>query len=130
MSDNAVMRARALIGVRFRLHGRNPGYGLDCVGLVAHVFGRDSIPTGYDLRGFREAELESALSDAGFSRLSGRAGKGDVLVMVPGPLQLHLGVWTGTGLVHADAGLRRVVETPGWPRWEVRSCWRPEQGES
>ena len=27
--------ARALVGVRFRLHGRDAVHGLDCVGLVA-----------------------------------------------------------------------------------------------
>ncbi len=49
---------------------------------------------------------------------------GDVLVMRSGPEQLHLGVVTELGLVHADAGLRRVVERPGRPEWPVLGVWR------
>ena len=49
---------------------------------------------------------------------------GDLLMMRTGPGQLHLGIWTGAGLVHADAGLRRVVERPGAPPWPVLGCWR------
>ena len=46
------------------------------------------------------------------------------MLMATGPGQLHLGVWTGEGLVHADAGLRRVVERPGVPPWRVLGMWR------
>jgi hypothetical protein len=49
---------------------------------------------------------------------------GDVLVMRAGPEQLHLGIVTRAGLVHADAGLRRVVERPGAPEWPVLGNWR------
>ena len=41
--------ARALVGVRFRLHGRDAVHGLDCVGLVALATGR-AAPTGYGWR--------------------------------------------------------------------------------
>jgi hypothetical protein len=51
-------------------------------------------------------------------------GAGDVLVMNAGPGQLHLGLWSGTGLIHGDAGLRRVVERPGAPPWPVTGLWR------
>jgi hypothetical protein len=50
---------------------------------------------------------------------------GDILLLNAGPAQLHLGIWTGAGLIHADAALRRVVETPGLPRWPILSIWRP-----
>ena len=118
---SVVERARALKGVRFRLHGR--GDGLDCVGLVAAVFGVE-VPTGYPLRGGDPAQV-MAMLDARFVRVEARAA-GDLLLMTTGPGQLHLGVWTGAGLVHADAGLRRVVERPGAPPWPVLGCWRRE----
>jgi hypothetical protein len=38
--------------------------------------------------------------------------------------QLHLGVRTADGFVHAHAGLRRVVETPGAPQWPVLGVYR------
>jgi murein DD-endopeptidase / murein LD-carboxypeptidase len=123
MCSQTVSRARDLIGVTFRLHGRNPEHGLDCIGLAAHVFGQDRVPTGYGLRGTAADDLEAALRTAGFVRRHAMPRPGDLFIMQPGPLQLHLGVWTGSGLIHADAGLRRVVETPGWPRWRVLSIW-------
>ena len=38
--------------------------------------------------------------------------------------QLHLGVRTRCGFVHAHAGLRRVVETPGMPEWPIAAVYR------
>ena len=52
------------------------------------------------------------------------AEPGDVLLMAAGPGQLHLGIWTRDGFVHADAGLRRVVERPGMPPWPLIGVWR------
>jgi hypothetical protein len=49
---------------------------------------------------------------------------GDVLVLAPRRDQIHLGVFTGIGLVHADAGLRRVVERPLPLPWPILGIWR------
>lgn len=119
---SAVARARALVGTRFRLHGRGAN-GVDCVGLAAAALG-EAAPTGYALRcGARERV--AGLLDAQLVRAEVWAA-GDILLMTTGPGQLHLGVWTGEGLVHADAGLRRVVERPGAPPWPVLGAWRKE----
>jgi cell wall-associated NlpC family hydrolase len=122
-AEAVAARARALVGTRFRAQGRGED-GLDCVGLVAAALGRPDVRRDYALRGGCVAEVEGELSRAGLVRAQGR-GAGDVLVMQAGPGQLHLGIWTGPGLVHADAGLRRVVERPGEPPWPVVSAWRP-----
>lgn len=121
MSEIAA-RARALVGTRFRLHGRDPATGLDCIGLVAAATG---VParTGYALRGGDPREIEAVLRAAGFVRASAIA-PGDVVLSRPGPGQLHLGVSSATGTVHADATLRRVVERPGAPEGEVLGIWR------
>lgn len=119
-------RARALVGTRFRGQGRCADAGLDCVGLVAAALGVEGVRRDYALRGGAAAELERALRGAGLERV-GEASAGDVLVMRAGPGQLHLGVWTGGSLVHADAGLRRVVERPGAVPWPVLSVWREAQ---
>ena len=38
--------------------------------------------------------------------------------------QAHLGIRTQQGFVHAHAGLRRVVETPGMPEWRIVASFR------
>jgi len=124
---DAVAAARALVGVRFRPQGRGRTSGLDCIGLVVEAFDIDAAPVNYDVRGEARAELEAGLSMAGFAPAADRKG-GDVLAMRSAPGQLHLGVWTGHGIVHADARLRRVVERPGEPPWPVLGTWRPVAG--
>lgn len=119
-----VTRARGLIGVRFRPQGREPTAGLDCVGLVAVATGIADPPSGYPLRGGSGELLSAGLRAAGFRRVR-QMRPGDVLAMRTGPQQLHLGIWTGGGLVHADAALRRIVERPGAPAWPVLGVWRP-----
>jgi murein DD-endopeptidase / murein LD-carboxypeptidase len=114
--------ARRLVGSRFRLHGRDPATGLDCVGVLACATGLEA-PTGYALRGGDAGRVAAVLDGLGLERVAS-VGPGDVVLMRVGPGQLHLGVRTGTGLVHADAGLRRVVERAGEPEWEVLGIWR------
>lgn len=116
-------RARALIGTRFRPQGRTVADGLDCVGLVALTVGARNVPRDYSLRGGSAALLAAELKSAGLSPVREMAA-GDILVLTPGPGQLHLGLFTGTGLVHADAGLRRVVERPLPLPWSVLGIWR------
>ena len=115
-------RARALIGTRFRLHGRD-AEGIDCIGLIVATYGLCDVATGYALRTTDASPIFGALSDAGFAPV-GELIPGDIVLFDAGPAQLHLGLWSGTGLIHADAGLRRVVETPGAPGWPVITIWR------
>lgn len=105
---------RALVGAPFRLHGRDPATGLDCVGVIAAAFGVEGVPRGYSVRTADAAGLAAMLGRFGFGPAAG-AMPGDVLMTSPGPGQLHLVVMTADGFVHADAGLGRVVETPGLP---------------
>lgn len=121
--SRAVERARALVGTRFRLHGRDPAGGLDCVGLAAAALGLDAVPSGYPLRGGDPAAV-MGLIGARLRVATGPRTAGDLLLMEAGPAQLHLGLWTGDGLVHADLGLGRVVERPGEPPWPVLGGWR------
>ena len=121
--DEVVARARALVGCRFRPQGRSPADGLDCIGLVALAIDACDVPRNYALRGGAPARLARELSAGGLKPVETMA-PGDVIIVKTGPGQLHLGVFTGTGLVHGDAGLRRVTERPlPWP-WPILGIWR------
>ncbi|RYE96206.1 MAG: peptidoglycan endopeptidase [Oxalobacteraceae bacterium] len=123
-----VRAAEALLGCRFRLHGRDPATGLDCVGLVVaalKAIGRPvRPPTGYGLRNRR---IDAALvPPAGLVETSGNIQPGDIVLAAPGPLQHHLLIAgrDGCRFIHAHAGLRRVVETPGPIPWPLLHHWR------
>ena len=119
----AVKTARAAVGARFRLHGRDPASGLDCVGLAAWAHRVAIVPSGYALRSADVDRTMMLIARAGLRRVS-RPKPGDLLLARAGPGQLHLGIWTGTGVIHADAMLRRVVERPGPPPWPIIGYWR------
>lgn len=120
--ERVAARALATVGARFRLHGRDPATGLDCVGVAAVALGWEAVPTGYALRG-GDAVRVAALLDARLARGDG-AVVGDLLLVAAGAGQLHFAVRTATGVVHADAGLRRVVERPGTGPWPLLAAWR------
>ena len=120
-------RARSLVGVRFRPQGRSPELGLDCVGLAALSTDVpvERVRRDYALRGQRLAQIEHELCDLGLQPVCGQeAEAGDVLVFEAGPAQLHMAILTEHGFVHADAGLRRVVERPLPLPWPVLGLWR------
>ena len=121
--DEIVARARALVGTRFRPQGRMAADGLDCIGVAALAVDARNVPRDYALRGGSAARLTAELRAAGLSAVSEMAA-GDVLILAPGPGQLHLGLFTGNGLIHGDAGVRRVVERPLPLPWPVLGIWR------
>lgn len=121
--------ACALVGTRFRLHGRTPAEGLDCVGLVACALAASGravrAPAGYGLRN-STIEPHLTLAEAnGFAPADGPAKRGDLLLVATGPGQHHLTVVSGENkFVHAHAGLRKIVIQPGPLPWAVLHRWR------
>ena len=118
-------RARALVGTPFRLQGRGEG-GLDCVGVAIATYGLpvERVRRNYRLRGDHAREIVDFLSED-FRRVpSARLRPGDLMLMRVSDDQLHLGVRTDCSFVHAHAGLRRVVETPGMPGWPMLGAYR------
>lgn len=123
-----------MVGVPFRAQGCDPAMGVDCVGLVWAAYavaGRRLVrPGDYPLRGWARARVETALTAAGFVLVAGEPRDGDVVLIVFSAGQFHLGLIGPGSLVHAHAGLRRVVETPfdaadeGAVLWRLR-CGRP-----
>ena len=118
-------RALALVDVPFRPQGRDE-QGLDCVGLCLAAFGLplEIARRDYRLRGHYRGEITTALLRR-FRRISQRQQRpGDLLLLAVAPDQIHLAVRTRAGFVHADARLRRVVETPGAPEWPLVGVYR------
>ena len=124
-------RARALVGTRFRPQGRDPRYGLDCVGTAAAAAGiaPGRLRSDYSLRGQHLAAIEHELCDLGCRPVPAeRAVAGDVIVCEAGPAQFHIVVRAWDSFIHADAGLRRVVERPLPVPWPVVGAWRFFEG--
>lgn len=127
LAERIVAAARDLLGVRFRLQGHSAERGLDCVGLTQLVLARAghgvAAPREYGLRFGDEWRAGSWLAGAGL-KPADDARPGDIALVRPGPLQLHLMIVVPGGHVHAHAGLGRVVETPGASPWPVIGHWR------
>lgn len=121
----ALARARAAIGVRFRPRGRTPASGLDCVGLAGWAH-QVAVPAGYAMRSGDVARVAAVAEAAGLAPAAERRA-GDLVLLASGAGQLHLGIDSGTGLVHADAMLRRVVERPDPLPWPVIGRWRAKE---
>ena len=119
-------RARALAGTRFRAQGRDAATGLDCAGLIIATFGlrANDYRHDYRLRGEHRAELVAAMARDFWRVPRTQSRAGDVLMLGVARDLLHLAVKTSAGFVHADAGLGKVVETPGSPKWKVLAAYR------
>jgi murein DD-endopeptidase / murein LD-carboxypeptidase len=118
-------RARVLVGTRFRPQGRADD-ALDCIGVVVRTFELDAVAIrkNYRLRGDHRSELERGLLKQ-FRRVATRKLRpGDVMLLRVAHEQVHLGVRTNGGFVHAHAGIGLVVETPGLPEWPVLGVYR------
>lgn len=131
MSGDQIARAAlALTGVRFRLHGRDPISGLDCLGLVGCALKaaglRPVLPRSSALRQRIGVERYFHFaSDSGLAEIKGPVLAGDIILFALTGAQHHLAVATGLdGIVHAHAGLRRVVYGPPGSDWRILRVWR------
>lgn len=121
--------ALALAGTRFRLHGRDPATGLDCVGVLAEslrAIGRKApLPQAYALRCRYVAGLDAFAGACGLVAAGPQRVAGDVLLFRIAPCQLHLAIALGPACgVHAHASLRRVIAGPLSPQWTLARHWR------
>lgn len=128
--DKIVEAAHALVGTPFRLHGRDPITGIDCIGLAMLALERAGkgrlrplVPARYSIRGGALERFVQILQAAGLRPV--RHGKpGDLVLVRAGVAQFHLMIMSGAGHVHAHAGLGRVVEMPGPSPWPVIATYR------
>lgn len=130
----AVEAALSLVGCRFRLHGRDPASGLDCVGLVSFVLAaagkRPIVPTGYGLRNMAIEHWLPFAQRSGLVPASEPVQPAQVLLLGLTRCQHHLAITVGsTEVVHAHAGLRCVVRQPLDPVWNIISKWHIARNE-
>jgi len=119
-----IAAARACLGTPFRHQGRQPGVGLDCVGLLVHA-ARAAGLCDYDFTVYGRRPsgglLEAHLAAAGLREIPvARARPGDVaLFRFDGPAQ-HVGLLSERGMIHAHIAMRGVVEHRLDPSWRAR----------
>lgn len=129
IADRIAAEALALVGTPFRLRGRDPRVGLDCVGLALLALARAGVPVSepppYQLRGTSRDRAEAVLRRGGLVPVA-HERSGDLLLVESGPMQLHLMIRAGEAHVHAHAGLGRVVAMPLPALWPVTGIWRAD----
>jgi murein DD-endopeptidase / murein LD-carboxypeptidase len=124
--DEIIAAARRCVGARFRPHGRDPAWGLDCVGVAGIAFGR-IVPVRYPLRGGDPRRIIELITASGLRRSNDDPDAGgSLLLFAVDAAQHHLAVATGAGFVHADTQLRRVVETTMRPHGALLGAWRED----
>ena len=121
--------AEQFIGCNFRLRGRDPAIGLDCVGVVLAALaniGRHCLaPANYQLRMRDVSGFTNLAEQVGLIETPDTVRPGDVLLLKVGPCQHHCAIaLSDGGFVHAHASLRRVVHTPDRPEGILVRHWR------
>jgi cell wall-associated NlpC family hydrolase len=124
--EDVATAALALVGTPFRLHGRDPRSGLDCVGVLAAALGGETaLPNGYTLRSRTLPDVPAIMATLGLAEARGDTRPGDILMLRCPPCQFHFAIAAAaTRIVHAHAGLRKVVLGPLPEAWPVIGCWR------
>jgi hypothetical protein len=127
--------ALELVGVPFRMHGRDAATGLDCVGVALaalEAVGRCiAVPDDYTLRGGDLQRFDRWAAECGLRRVSPEnpEATGDIVLVQAGIQQFHVLVDAGAVMVHAHLGLRRVAALPKPSQWPVLRRWRLEEGD-
>jgi len=112
MRARILSEARKLLGVQYRDHGRTP-HGVDCAGLIllAKNFAMNSWD---DFLDYEPNPTPSQIHRA-VKRFASRTSSprpADVLLTRHFGAVTHLGLFTGSTLIHADRFIGHVVEAP------------------
>jgi cell wall-associated NlpC family hydrolase len=124
IQEKFAQAAQDCLGARFRLQGRDPATGLDCVGLIvwcAQVCGLTvSHQPAYTLTSRPDALLRE-LEATGFQRQEKLLPTpGDVIVFNMDNALNHVAIATRNGMTHADMRFRRVVSHRIDDVWQAR----------
>lgn len=126
--DKVAQAALDLVGCRFRLHGRDPASGLDCLGVVAAALKGAGypahLPDDYALKNRDATRAVAVASALGLIATNRSYRAGDILMLHVGPEQYHFTLCAAPhGFVHAHAGLRKVVLSPTLPDGSLVGHW-------
>lgn len=121
--------AQSYVGMPFCLHGRHPAGGFDCLGLILTALADVGIiappPPAYAMRNSSIARLIAFAEEVALVPGAAPIRAGDILLGRTGPAQFHCAIALGElDFIHAHAGLRRVVRTPGAFPWLLTCLWR------
>ena len=121
--------AQSMTGTPFRVRGRDPVTGVDCIGLVSLALtkiGRNApaLPH-YTMRNLGLARFAGLIGAAGLAVADDPVSAGDLMLLRPSAAQYHLAiVGPDRMLIHAHAGLGRVVASPSPLPWPTQARWR------
>jgi len=123
LAAKIVTAARTCVGTPFHHQGRQPGIGLDCIGLIVialRAIGYDvSDRTDYSPRPDGQS-LVNALKEHGMTRTD-NIQAGCILLFRYDHQPQHVALATGTNtMIHSFAPARQVVETVIGPYWQRR----------
>jgi len=121
--DDIVSAARECIGTPYQHQGRVLGKGMDCAGVVAHVAGRLGYDTlevsGYGRSPYKGL-LEQAADSQPFLERIFAIEPGCVLMMRFTGDPQHVGIYTGTTLIHSYQAVEKVCEHALDKTWTKR----------
>lgn len=124
--DQIVEAARSLLHTPFHWHGRVPGVGIDCVGVVVLAARGAGIEIEEPGRYSKGNQSELLLESIGqIADEVPHYSLGDVLILAYGKNRLHLGICAGETFVHASSSptIYKVTEEPIDPK-RIVSVWR------
>lgn len=107
-----------MIGCRFRLQGIDAASGLDCVGLICAAYRAVGVELAalapYPIRGWSAKKICAHVAINGLTPRPRRTAPqiGDIAMMSLPAAQIHFALVGDVTIIHAHAGLRRVVESP------------------
>lgn len=117
--------AAKLVGAPFRHQGRDPRYGIDCLGVLVHAIGGDALEHDRsDYTTSPDASAVVAYLRERFDRVGGSiddAPAGSILVFTFGSRRIprHFAVRSATGMIHAERGVG-VIDEPITDQWRDR----------
>jgi hypothetical protein len=98
--------------------------GLVCAALTA-TGAKPIAPRGYSLRNLAVDQWLHMAEQSGLVKSPGLIRTGDVLLIALGASQHHLAIAEDAdSIIHAHAGLRKVVRQRRDPHWRIAAKWR------
>jgi cell wall-associated NlpC family hydrolase len=124
LQEKFAQAAEDCVGARFRLQGRDPATGLDCVGLIVWCARSCGLTVlhqpAYTLTSRPDALLHELEATGFHRRHSLHPTLGDVIVFLMNHELNHVAVATRAGMTHADMRFRRVVSHRIDDLWQSR----------